>query len=42
MGGMAFSLALLVLAGGGGLDLPDFVVDDRHDGESHDVHELES
>lgn len=39
---MAFPLSLLVLAGGGGLNLPDLVVDDGHDRESDDVQELQS
>ena len=40
MGLSSFTLTFLVVMGGDLLDQPDFVVDDGHDGQSDEVHEL--
>jgi hypothetical protein len=42
MGLSSFTLTFLVVVGGDLLDKPDFVVDDGHDGQSDEVHELKS
>jgi hypothetical protein len=40
MGLSSFTLAFFVVVGGNLLNKPNFVVDDGHDGQSDEVHEL--